>query len=94
MHKEIGNNFKQLRNSLGKTQSDAAAALDVTFQQIQKYENGSNRLTLSNAINICNNFNVSLDTLTGGLLNDVPPADMPSPKERKLLDAIRSVGVK
>lgn len=42
--KEIGNKLRELRNRRGLTQEQLAELVGVTFQQIQKYENGSNRL--------------------------------------------------
>lgn len=42
--KEIGNKLRELRKRRGLTQEQLAEIVNVTFQQIQKYENGSNRL--------------------------------------------------
>jgi transcriptional regulator with XRE-family HTH domain len=91
MHKEIGNNFKQIRKSLGKTQSDFAEVLGVTFQQVQKYDNGSNRLTLANAIKICNHYHVRLGTITNGLLNGAKDVELFMPDERSLVEAYREM---
>lgn len=43
--REIGRRIKTRRNELGMSQSALAAALGLTFQQIQKYEKGSNRIS-------------------------------------------------
>lgn len=43
---EIGRRVRVRRNMLGVTQSDLADALGVTFQQIQKYEKGQNRISV------------------------------------------------
>jgi transcriptional regulator with XRE-family HTH domain len=45
--REIGRNIRQLRLTAGLPQQEVAAVLGVTFQQVQKYENGSNRLPLA-----------------------------------------------
>ena len=40
----IGQKIRARRNLLGFSQTDLADAAGITFQQIQKYENGSNRV--------------------------------------------------
>jgi transcriptional regulator with XRE-family HTH domain len=42
---EIGKRIKQARLAAGLTQAELGAALTVTFQQIQKYEKGTNRVS-------------------------------------------------
>jgi transcriptional regulator with XRE-family HTH domain len=44
---EIGARLRQARIKCGLTQADLAKAAGISFQQIQKYERGTNRLTLS-----------------------------------------------
>ena len=43
----VGGRMKQLRILRGMTQERLAARLDLTFQQIQKYEKGANRMAAS-----------------------------------------------
>ena len=40
----VGGRIQQRRKTLGMNQSDLGEALGVTFQQIQKYERGTNRV--------------------------------------------------
>ena len=40
----IGSNLRRLREKACLSQREAAQALGVSFQQVQKYETGSNRL--------------------------------------------------
>lgn len=42
--KELGANIKALRLNNNMSQDKLGAKLGVTFQQLQKYENGSNRI--------------------------------------------------
>jgi transcriptional regulator with XRE-family HTH domain len=44
---EIGNRVRVLRLANGLTQSDLASSTGITFQQIQKYETGVNRISCS-----------------------------------------------
>ena len=41
----VGCRIRAVRKDLGLSQSTIAGMLDVTFQQIQKYENGMNRIS-------------------------------------------------
>ncbi len=43
----VGNRLRLRRKFLGKSQTDLANALKLTFQQIQKYERGANRISVS-----------------------------------------------
>ncbi len=43
----IGLQLRKLRLMRGKTQSRVAKAVNVTFQQIQKYERGQNAISLN-----------------------------------------------
>ena len=48
MSKEIGERIKKRRIELGISQEKLADALGVTYQQVQRYENGTNRLNVEN----------------------------------------------
>ena len=43
----VGAKVKLLRNVSGLSQKELASSLDVTFQQVQKYEKGINRISAS-----------------------------------------------
>jgi transcriptional regulator with XRE-family HTH domain len=43
----VGKVVAERRKSLGLTQADLGKAIGVTFQQVQKYERGSNRMSAS-----------------------------------------------
>ena len=43
----VGNRVRMGRKMLGLPQKALAEALDLTFQQVQKYENGKNRISAS-----------------------------------------------
>jgi transcriptional regulator with XRE-family HTH domain len=45
--RHLGRRLRQRRRSLGLTQQQLAEAIGVAFQQIQKYECGSSRLSAS-----------------------------------------------
>ena len=45
--KEIGARVRLRRNQIGMSQEKLADALGITFQQVQKYEKGTNRISVS-----------------------------------------------
>lgn len=49
----IGKEIKYLRRKKKITQQMLAALIGVTFQQLQKYENGKNRMSIDILIKIC-----------------------------------------
>jgi transcriptional regulator with XRE-family HTH domain len=55
----VGARIRARRNVLGMTQERLADAVGVTFQQIQKYERGSNRVSASRLAQIAEALEVS-----------------------------------
>ena len=50
--KHVGARVRLARSLAGLTQSAVADALDLTFQQVQKYEKGSNRLSAAKLVRL------------------------------------------
>jgi transcriptional regulator with XRE-family HTH domain len=48
----VGNRLRARRTLLGLTQTTLAEAIGLTFQQMQKYEKGSNRISASRLYNL------------------------------------------
>ena len=46
---------------LGLSQEDLASAIGLTFQQVQKYERGTNRISVSRLVDICKALKVQVD---------------------------------
>ena len=60
----VGKNIKHLRKLKKLTQTDVGQAIGVSFQQVQKYENGQNGLHSYSLYKIAHKvFNVSMDVL-------------------------------
>ena len=55
---EVGGKIKAQRRLVGMSQDTLAARLGVTFQQIQKYEKGANRVSSSRLAMIAETFGV------------------------------------
>lgn len=49
----VGANIRRLRRARKISQEALAAKIDLTFQQVQKYERGSNRVSCSKLMEIC-----------------------------------------
>ena len=58
--KHVGNRVRERRLALGMSQSKLAEAVDLTFQQIQKYEKGTNRISGSRLQQFANILKVSV----------------------------------
>ena len=59
----IGKNIKYLRKLHNLNQTKVGNAINVTFQQIQKYERGKNCLSSLRLFQLAKKFKVSLDVL-------------------------------
>jgi len=86
--RHVGRRVCEKRISLGYNQSDLGRALGLTFQQIQKYEKGANRISASKLWDIARFFKVDigyffegLNQVAGGVGEGAVPAydhDFPS----------------
>ncbi len=63
VNKYIGNKIKIKRIELGLTQTELGKHLDVSFQQIQKYENGKNKVPVDKIRKLCDIFSCTLEYL-------------------------------
>ena len=60
-NKHLGNRLKMRRLSLGLTQTKVAKAINVTFQQIQKYEKGTNGVSSIRLLQLSNYLKVPIN---------------------------------
>ena len=63
----VGGKIRIQRKTQGISQSALAETLGLTFQQIQKYERGSNRVSASKLFEIANTLQVSIGYFFEGL---------------------------
>ncbi|RJQ41714.1 MAG: XRE family transcriptional regulator [Nitrospiraceae bacterium] len=56
--REIGEKIKGLRRKLRISQEELAETLGVTYQQVQRYENGMNKLNVENIQSVADALNV------------------------------------
>ena len=76
----IGRRVRRLRAARGLSQTELGNAINVTFQQIQKYEAGTNRIAASTLVRIAAALDVAPDELLTGQTPtcDDDPAVRPS----------------
>ena len=63
----IGQRIRERRRRLGMSQQRLAEAIGLTFQQVQKYERGANRISFSRLLETAQALDCTLDDLAGGL---------------------------
>jgi transcriptional regulator with XRE-family HTH domain len=59
----IGKRMRERRLELNISQAELGRDLGVSFQQIQKYEKGVNRVSAGRLFDICKALNVSLSSM-------------------------------
>ena len=59
----IGARMRERRLALNLSQAGLGEVLGVTFQQVQKYEGGKNRVSAARLFEICRILNLSLSSM-------------------------------
>jgi len=87
--KDIGNKVRLLRKHAGLTQERLAELVGVSFQQIQKYENGSTKLNTDKLQQVASALKVPASVFFGEDTYEKSPL---SEREKKLVKAFRALG--
>lgn len=74
--KHVGQKLKQIRTLRRMSQTDVANALNLSFQQIQKYEIGSNRVAASRLFEMSQLFDISPAYFFEGLLDETEQGEV------------------
>src|SRR5690242_1105587 len=64
-YRDLGRNIRLTRSAAGKSQTDAAEFLDVSFQQVQKYEKGTNRIPVDRLVSLADFLDVPVSQFVG-----------------------------
>ena len=86
--KEIGEKIRLLRKHAGMTQERLAELVGVSFQQIQKYENGSTMLNTDKLQRVANALKVPASAFFEDDTYEKPPL---SDREKKMVKAFRNL---
>ena len=73
----IGANVRRVRLLRGISQTELGKVADVTFQQVQKYENGLNRISAGNLVLFARALGVSIASLFDGTTDTEPRSPRP-----------------
>jgi len=80
----VGSRVRLRRTLLGISQERLGEQLDITFQQVQKYERGANRISASKLWRLSE----ILDVPVGFFFDDMESADMPLRQASDLEEAL------
>ncbi len=75
----IGSKIRERRSSMGISQEKLGEKVGITFQQVQKYERGQNRVSASMLYNIANILNVDFAFFTDGFGSIPCPSELHDP---------------
>lgn len=64
---EIGRRIKSRRNALGLNQQHLAQKIGVSYQQVQKYENGTDRVGAARLLQISQALNMPIEYFYGNI---------------------------
>ncbi|MBZ7924389.1 helix-turn-helix domain-containing protein [Ensifer adhaerens] len=84
----VGRNVRRIRNMLGMSQETLATKLGLTFQQVQKYEKGTNRISASKLVAISH----ALDCSVGQFFTDVDASTNTVPMPNVSIAALKLAG--
>ena len=81
----VGQRLRQRRVAIGLTQDKLAKAVGITFQQVQKYERGTNRIVASRLYELAQVLRVSVEYFFDGFgaENGAPSAHSSETEDRK-----------
>ena len=71
----VGQRIRDKRNERGMSQTEVANALGVTFQQVRKYERGTNRVSASRLYDLSRILSLPLQIFFEGLENQADTSE-------------------
>ena len=89
---EVGRRVRIERIARGMSQTDLGKRIGVTFQQVQKYESGANRISMGRLTRIGRVFGVGVTYLLGASRNGKRGAAPDSREQAELSEAMRMLG--
>ena len=72
----VGQKIRKIRKNRGLSQTQLGNGVGVTFQQVQKYERGTNRIGSSRLFKISSELKVPVGSLFDGVEDVVPEHDV------------------
>ena len=87
----IGRRLRERRIALGMSQSELAERLGISFQQVQKYESGANRISGSRLWDIATVLETPVAYFFEGLEGGMDEGAEEKPLDRQTLELARAV---
>lgn len=88
----VGTKLRELRLATGHTQTTLGNAAGISFQQVQKYETGANRISVSRLVEFARILDVAPSYFFVGIAGDKRAPEPSSPDEIQLLAHFRATG--
>ena len=88
----VGRLLRRRRVELGLSQAQLGGALGITYQQVQKYENGTNRVSAGRLYKMARHLNVTLDYFfedAGLPAASQPNLDLPFKNDKQVIALVR-----
>lgn len=88
----VGERIRARRTELGLTQEQLAEALSVSYQQVQKYETGANRISAGRIFELARKLRVDVSYFFEGLPLDAPAEQVPlqhGGRQRSAIELVR-----
>jgi transcriptional regulator with XRE-family HTH domain len=87
----VGERIRERRTALGLTQDHLASALEISYQQVQKYETGANRVSAGRLYEVAKKLDVDISFFFEGLDEqaDVQPLEHGG-KNRSTIELVRN----
>lgn len=87
----VGTRIRLRRTLLGLTQEELAAALTISYQQIQKYETGANRISAGRLFQIAQRLGIDVSYFFDNLDPEATPKGLPhGGRNRVAIDLVRN----
>ncbi len=86
----VGQQIRKRRNLLGMTQEELARALKISYQQVQKYETGANRVSAGRLFEISLRLGVEVGHFFEDAADAEPVQREHGGKSRSTVDLVRS----
>ena len=87
----VGSRIRLRRTLLGLTQEQLAATLNISYQQIQKYETGANRVSAGRLFQIAQRLGIDVSYFFDGLDPSLIPPGLPhGGHNRVAIDLVRN----
>ena len=78
VNKQFGARLRMCREAAGKSQTEVGEALGVSFQQVQKYENGATSISLNRLFDVAAYLRITMIKLLDGLDDLLPEQPLAS----------------